>query len=190
MTMPPHAAAARRLVAAILAVLMLAVPALAHAGPRRDLSPEEQERRWKRVDMVRMWKMAEVLDLNEDEMAALIPLLRDYHNQWRTLAVKRETALKDLRSLAMAGDDTKAKEITSKTNEILELEDDLLKLRRTHYEAMKQHLSPTKLAKYLLFEIRFQREIQRFMNDARDGRRGPRGGRPFQSPPPSDEGFE
>jgi hypothetical protein len=120
---------------------------------------------WKQVEMVRIWKLTEVLNLDESEMPKIVPLVKDYNEAMRLRAHEREDVLRDLKAEYQKEKGQDEKAIKDDIKKILQLESELMSVRQDHYKKMEEVLSPERLAKYMVFEVRFHDEIQNFMSD-------------------------
>ncbi len=141
------------------------------------------KKHWEKIEMLRIWKLADVLDLKEDEMAKIIPAVRTYHAAMREKADERETAIQAIRVELRKKDAADAKKISESVKRALDLESEVVKIRQAHYKEMQKNLSAEQMGKYMVFEIRFQDEIRNWMKGM--GRGPGRGGRGMrgQGPP-------
>lgn len=122
-----------------------------------------------RLEMVRLYRLVELLDLNSDESARLFPVIQKYDLQFREIMEQKELAYAKLNELvkqtATADSDT-----NRTVDEILSLEQKAMKIRDSQYRELRKLLTADQTAKFLLFERRFQGELQRLLNDVRNQR--------------------
>ena len=137
---------------------------------RRNLpSAEERERVRKRINLIRMWRLTEELNLDEETGSKLFPLLRQYEEKRRDLAKKREELIFALKAQLKTGQphEDGIKAILKKWEEIRAEEQDL---NQKEKEDLKGILSIEQQAKYLLFQQEFTKEMRRMIADVRERR--------------------
>lgn len=130
---------------------------------------EERERVKKRIDMIRMWRLTEDLDLDEQTGSKLFPLLRHYEEKRRELAREREELLFALKGLLKSGkpQEERLRSLMKEWDEIRTKEQEL---NRKEKEDMKGILSIEQQAKYLIFQQEFMKEMRRMIADVREKR--------------------
>lgn len=139
-------------------------------------SRERMEKVRKRVEMIRMWRLTEELDLDEKTAARLFPILSKYDKKM----IKFQKNMFKLRRQRRAMQEGRARG-TADAGELLErlekIRSSMRKLQDEKYAELKKVLSPSQMLNYLDFEERFRREMREMLKDAR-GKRGSRRGRP------------
>ena len=127
-----------------------------------DEMPRERDltRVRKKVEALRAWQLTEVLNLDEETSSRLFPAMRQTDQErWKIEARNRELVREMSRSLEQSKPDPQ------RMDEILdELQSnrrELILVEQRHIERVRQILSPEDTARYLMFQIRFQREIKR-----------------------------
>jgi Spy/CpxP family protein refolding chaperone len=147
------------------------------------------KKHWEKIEMLRIWKLADVLKFEEDEMAKIIPIIRTYHATVRDKSNERESAIRNIRKELRKSKGMDSKKITQNVKRATDMEAEVVKIRQDHYRQMGKHLNAEQMGRYLIFEIRFQDEIRNFMTDIKGwrGRRGGRGRMRGQEPPSSVE---
>ena len=160
-------------------VLGMLAMGLVLSGGAWAAGPEDKV--WKQVEMVRLWKLSEILDLDEAELAKILPILKEYDRKMRELGKKREKAFKNLHREARKEDGWDKKMILAEVRNVLEFEREIMEVRQGHFRKMETILPPERLAKYMIFDLRFHDEIENFMRDMRH-RRG-KGERRFRDRP-------
>lgn len=150
-----------------------AVALLILLGFSDPLYAESDEKVWKQIEMVRMWKLAEVLDLKEADMTKIVPVIQEYNGEMRTRARERESLLKDMQRQSAPGQSV-SKDLSADVKRVLQIESEMGDLRQKHYQKMQKLLTTDRLVRYMVFEDRFHEEIRDFMNDMthRHGKRG------------------
>ena len=133
-------------------------------------SPEKREEIRKRIELIRMWKLTEELDLTEETGAKLFPILHKYdekrielHRECRNILEQLRKALED-----EAISDEAIEAAMDKVDKNSLAESDLTRQQR---EELKGVLSPRQQAKFVLFQREFHREIRKIIAEARERRR-------------------
>jgi len=177
----------------ILLVGLVQVPLVMAAekmAGERDLS-----RVRKKVEALRAWQLTEALNLDEGTSARLFPVMKEADQErWRLELSNRDLVRKLSRTLDGPKPDPEA------VNKILdELQSNrrrLLRVDERHMEKVRQILSPVDAARYLIFQIKFRREIRRKVAEAvRDRNRpdrleGPGGSDRMDDRSQADGGFD
>jgi len=144
--------------------------------PEDDQSPQAIEKRKKireRIELIRMWKLAEELQLIEETGAKLFPILRKYDEKWIQLQEERRTIMKGLRK-ALKDEGTSDKEFEAAMARMEEKAVVAVDLLRQQRQELKGILSPRQQARFVLFQRRFHREIRRIIAEARERKIGAR----------------
>ena len=131
---------------------------------------EKREKIRKRIELIRMWKLTEELDLTEETGAKLFPILHKYDEKRVELQKERKDIMNQLK---------KTLEDEATTDEAIEAAMDNVEknalaqsdLIRQQREELKGVLSPRQQAKFILFQREFHREIRKIIAEARERRR-------------------
>ena len=136
--------------------------------------PEKREEIRKRIELIRMWKLTEELDLTEETGAKLFPILHKYDEKRMELHKERRNTMNELRKALKdeATSDEAIQEVMNKLDKNTLTASDLTRQQR---EELKGILSPRQQAKFVLFQREFHREIRKIISEARERRRGTRG---------------
>jgi len=130
---------------------------------------EKREEIRKRIELIRMWKLTEELDLTEEIGAKLFPILHKYDEKRMALHKERRDIVNQLR---------KALENEVSSDEAIEAVMDILEkntlaeldLIRQQRKELKGILSPRQQARLILFQREFHREIRKIIAEARERR--------------------
>jgi hypothetical protein len=163
----------RRMLASVL-VFSVAVFLLPVSGGAFDGTPGEGDlkRVRKKVESLRAWRITEELDLDEETSARLFPVMREADEEgWRIEARNRSL----IRDMALQLKSTKPDPGVIKG--ILDgLQANRMEKARSenrHLKRVREILSPEDTARYLLFQLSFQRELKEKAARAfREGRKG------------------
>jgi Spy/CpxP family protein refolding chaperone len=122
-----------------------------------------------RLEMVRLYRLVELLELNSEESARLFPVIQKYDQQFREIMEQKEQAYAKLNELVKQTSAADS-DINRTVDEVLNLEQKAMKIRESEYRELRKQLTADQTAKFLLFEKRFQVELQRLLNDVRNQR--------------------
>lgn len=117
-----------------------------------------------RLRLMRMWKLTEYLNLDEETGAKLFPILNRYDDQRLALNEERVGLLKDIKTELdkETPDEKKLGQLLTKAEELrLKME----KINQDERNELKKVLSVKQQAKLLLFYRNFDRELYRIMRE-------------------------
>ena len=145
------------------------------------LSPEKRRKQLrKRIELMRMWRLTQELDLDEKTAVQLFSRLRPIdHERWN-LTQERRKLQRGLREASEMGkgDEARLRELMKALEKNREA---IAALEQKEIQSLDKLLTPRQKAKYLLFREHFERELRERIHEARrpDGPRhrpGPLGG--------------
>lgn len=117
-----------------------------------------------KVRLMRMWKLTEYLNLDEETGAKLFPILNRYDDQRLALNEERVGQLKEIKAELdkETPDEKKLGQLLTKAEELrLKME----KINQDERNELKKVLSVKQQAKLLLFYRNFDRELYRMMRE-------------------------
>lgn len=130
--------------------------------------PDQMERIEKKIEALRMWKVTQALDLDEKTSAALFPILNDFNKK----RVGAERGMQqNVQGLKKALGNKATGDLKGILEEIEKRHQELQKVKDEERSAVKKVLSLEQQAKYVLFQLDFEREIRKMIEEARQGRR-------------------
>jgi hypothetical protein len=145
-------------------------------GPGRGGPPSEEKREEirKKVEAIKIWRLTEVLKLDEKTSAKFLPLVSSIERKRRDLIRERMEAMRELHiSLESKNPDEKklrtTLELLNKNNH------EMMKLHEKEIEAARDYLTVEQQARYLIFQHEFQREMRGMIAGARGQGRGGKG---------------
>ncbi len=132
----------------------------------RDMPPPpEEDSPHKMIKAIKIWKLMEILDLDEEQMIKFFPRLKKIEKQRRSSFKKRRKLLGELKELL--GEEKSDKKILNVIKKIIEFD----KKKRKEEENLRKEvmlvLSVKQQAKFLLFEERFEEEIRKIIKGLR-----------------------
>ncbi len=140
---------------------------------QQPLRHQDAKRIHDRLRLMRMWKLTEYLNLDEETSAKLFPILNRYDDQRLALNEERVGVLKDIKSELdkETPDEKKLGEFLAKSEELrLKME----KINQDERNELKKVLSVKQQAKLLLFYRNFEYELYRMMRERKTIHKPPR----------------
>jgi uncharacterized membrane protein YgcG len=135
-------------------------------GRERDLT-----RVRKKVEALRVWQLSEVLNLDEVTSSKLFPAMREADEErWKIESRNREMMKEMTRILRKTDPDSQ--KLNPIFDELQANRRAMIRAEERHLERVRQVLSPEDTARYLIFQIKFQREIKRKAVQAYQERKG------------------
>ena len=159
--------------------------------PQPPPPPPPDEDMMNRIEMMKIWKLTELLKLSPEQSTQIFPILQRHEKQFREKAKQKDMIFQRLRvQLKVEGGGVSKAEAEKSIRDVMALEQEAMQLRKTMYDELANVLTSDQLAKYLIFESAFNDEISQMIRDIRQHRhRGPhpdnRGNPPDAPPPPS-----
>jgi len=154
-------------------VTVLAQPAATPApGEERQMTQERREELRKKVEGIWQQKLAEKLNLTDEEKAKVFPLLQQYNERQRALRQENRHLVRDLEDMIKAN--AKEKDLEKTIKALQENERKLLQTREEGFHKLARILPVDKQARYIVFQAEFRREIHRLIQKARHGEGGPK----------------
>jgi hypothetical protein len=145
--------------------------------PEDEPSSEKRERIRKRIETLRMWKLTEELDLDEDTSARLFPVLSKYDKERAKL---QHTIRKDIRELRRSLGSDQDADYQGMLDRLEKNHKEMQSIKDAEIKELKTILTAKQQAQYLLFHMQFKREMRRMIDNSRGkGRRGMKGDRMY-----------
>ena len=135
--------------------------------------PTEQQREEvrKKVEAVRLARLTETLQLDEETAAKFIPAITAIEQKRRALMKENHEAIRELKVMLHATPPDEAK-LKIAIDAIEKNRHEIFSLRDKEFSAAKDSLTVTQMARYLIFNQEFQQEMRGMMEGARHPRRG------------------
>lgn len=143
----------------------------ADQGPGDPPSEERREEIRKKIDAIRIWRMTEELKLDSGTSAKLSSLLSPIEQKRRENQREHMETMKNLRQLlrSQKPDEAKIKPLLDKLENN---QHSMQELRNAEVKAVKDVLSIEQQARFLVFQIEFEREMREMIAGARGGGQG------------------
>ncbi len=128
-------------------------------------SEQQMEKIRKRVETLRMWKLTEVLNLDEATASRFFPVLNEYDRKRMNIAHKMRKDMKELRKSVDTAPESELKDIISR------LRDNHRRLQKINDDEMSrlQDILPVRdMGKLIIFKQEFQRDMKKIISDVRE----------------------
>jgi hypothetical protein len=133
------------------------------SGDRR--KQPDPDRRWDRIEEFKKLKMIEELNLNEEESIKFYTKYNQMNTQFREIEKEKRKSINELEKIV--NDPSKTAELEKKIDYIEGLDQKLLSNRISFNSDIRKILSLEKIARYIIFEKNFMRELQTIVKDAK-----------------------
>lgn len=140
---------------------------LAPAAPRSPSVPEGR----RLIETIKIWKMTEALNLNEDQAAKLFPKLAQLEASRREFQ-RRQRLLRDELAELLKQRPLRDEEIKTRLDQLDRAETDFRGHEQAIRGGLRSILSLEQQARLALFEDRFETEMRSVILDLRQRRRG------------------
>lgn len=152
----------------LLLMIVILAPALLSAQPPGMRGQKKHPRR-EQIEILRIWKMTEELDLTEEQAGNFFPRLRADDKNIEKLEVERQSIFQELHREAMRGG-IDGKVLDKKIERISVIEEKILRNRVNFIKNLDDLLSPDQRAKLMVFRHRFRDRMENMMREARKNR--------------------
>ena len=155
-------------IALLIAVaLTLTSVAVAHAewgNGRRDKGDKQKVR--DRVEFIKMWKLTEALDLDQEMATKLFPLMNEFDQKQRDLRKKRSETMKQMgEELEKDASDPAA--LRSLIDQFKENERDMTNMRIQRLDALSKVLTDEQVATMIALAPKFESRVKELIGEAR-----------------------
>ena len=125
------------------------------------------------LELVRMWKLVEALDIDEEQAARVFPAFSRHRAAQLALQDKRTGQLRALRQL-LAGEDTDDDDLLEAIGKVRRVEDEERQLEKAFQDQLDGLLTARQQVRLLLFEGTFRTDLRDIVRRMRVGE-GPPG---------------
>jgi len=169
--------------------------AVAQPGPPDDRGMNRRHERrdraqaHQRVELMKMWKLTDALDLDQETAAKLFPLMNKYDSKIREIRKQRQEITKQMREeLKQSEPDSAA--LRRMIDAFKKNELDMSDMRIKKFEDMSEVLTAEQAARALLLIPRFENDMKKMIGEVREWRKHRRQmreeGEPLPPGPPAD----
>lgn len=138
----------------LIIILVAGSSLFAQNRPRKEMKPLQRIEQWERI------KLIEVLNMDEETTVRFFTRRRDNQMKVKEILDQRETALNDLESEIKNGTQAGDALFKEKVNKLLALDGKITSERENFIRSLSDLLSPVQIAKLIVFESKFRREVR------------------------------
>ena len=133
--------------------------------PKKFMGPPEEAR--KKIEELEKIKLMEILDLKEDVMLKFFSRRNDFLDKFHQLEVQKDRKIDDLKN---AIDNENEQSLKKRIDEINSLEENSMRTRTDFINSLGDILSNQQIAKVVVFERNFRRELWDMIMKHRKGK--------------------
>ncbi len=112
----------------------------------------------RQLEQIKIWQMTKEMSLPTDKAEKFFPLYNHYNDEMRAITNERKATIMSLDSAV--GSHAGESDISGRIKHILTLDDQLAATHVKFIKSLGEILSPMEVARYMVFEQRFDREIR------------------------------
>lgn len=117
------------------------------------------------IETIKMWKLTEKLDLNEEQTAIVFPAMKAHRQKMDSLETQGRKLIEELRQALF---DNNEKKISQLVEQALTLREAKCLSEIELMEKLRTVLSPKQQAEFLIFEIEFRESMIKFLQENRE----------------------
>jgi hypothetical protein len=155
----------------LLLFLMLGFAGAGMAEPPGDLdgppTKEQMEKVRSRIETLRMWKLTKALDLDERTSAQLFPLLNKYDKKRAEIEIIMRENMRELRESLRVKREGQLKSILDRLEQNHKA---MQSVKDAEWDEIKGILGAEQQAKFIIFQVEFDKEIKKIIEETRERR--------------------
>jgi len=137
----------------ILILTFMAASPLAWAKPMQN-----RRRMMEKIETIKMWKLMDALGLDSKTALKVFPIVKETDRKRMDLRLKQRNVMEKIESQLKRGKE-EGKSLDTLARQLFDLNDKISQLPREEYTKLKTVLTETQLARYLLFQKHFRKEL-------------------------------
>ena len=155
----------------IILIVVILVPGILTAQPPGKMGGRIMKQRREQMEMLRIWKMTDELELTEKQAEKFFPRLRSEDGRIEELENQRQTIFRELHQSVKEGK-INANELDAKIDKVAGIETEIIRKRAEFLKGMDGILSTEQRAKFMVFRHRFKARMMDMMQEAQRRRPG------------------
>ncbi len=112
----------------------------------------------KQLEQIKIWQMTKDMDLPTEKAEKFFPLYNGYNSQLLNISSERKAAIRALDSLLKDSPD--GSYLRKQVQQVMNLDEQLAEEHAKFMQSLEGILSPVEIARYIVFEQKFDREIR------------------------------
>ncbi len=146
----------------LIICLLLIVPVLNY-GQIRHKPPHRLWKGWAKVEQLEKLKLLEILDLDEETSIRFFARKNKHHKQQKRFIEQKDSLINVLNEIVETGKGENKNRILQVVNEINNIDIKLAENKKKFINSLTSLLSAEQIAKLVIFDSKFRREIADFI---------------------------
>jgi len=118
-----------------------------------------------KIEMMKMWKLTEHLDLSEEQAAKFFPRYKALEKELQEMDKSQGDLMKQINEMMEGGKEVKDKELNRIVKKTSDIQKQKIDKKWEFVENLGEVLTPEQKAKYIGFEIRFKHALRDAIRD-------------------------
>ena len=118
----------------------------------------------KEAKLIKKWKLTEYLDISEKQAEKFFPAVNELEKKLKDVRESKREYYLELEKMIESGE-YKSKRVYKITDELVDLNIEILNLKKEHLKNMNGILTPEQITKYAVFEKQFKKHLQNMINE-------------------------
>lgn len=119
--------------------------------------PPDQEP-FRNLEAIKLWKMAEYLELDQEQMGIIITIHREFSSRTSFLQETRRILIEDLRQRIQQ--ESSEEQLLTAVDSLVKIDNQLIALRQEERDKVFEIFTPLQQAKFFIFQIEFARQVR------------------------------
>ncbi|MCP2518894.1 hypothetical protein NLC26_02920 [Candidatus Aminicenantes bacterium AC-708-M15] len=150
----------------LLIIFLISSPLIIFPQIEKKSKTDKEEEIRRHLQIFRMWEMTKALDLTEEQASKIFPILNRLEKEKAELNRRIGEKIRDLREL-LREEKLNSNLIKEKLDKIKDLKKQIQKIDSEIEKLLEDNLTIEQQAKYILFSIRFMKDLREKINRAR-----------------------
>ena len=129
----------------------------------RHVDPKERGR----IEIMKMWKLTEHLNLSEEQATRFFPRYQNMREGIEVLNVRQKELVEEYKKMMEKGDGINDDDFNRLMKQFQEIEETKVKEKFRFVHDLSDVLTPDQRARYVMFEVRFKHELQKALREER-----------------------
>lgn len=122
-----------------------------------------------RMEMMKIWKMTEFLDLSEEQAEKFFPRYKALSKELEEMSKQQREVMMAIKEILKGDKEIQGKEIDKIVQKASEIEKKKIDKKQEFIEGLGDVLTARQKAKYIVFEIRFKNQLREAIRHKRPG---------------------
>jgi len=115
-----------------------------------------------KLETLKIWKLIDYLQLTDKQADRFLPRFRNFEKDIHQMQISKDKKTKDLLNKIRMG---KTKGLNDDVNAILDIDIKMSRRKKEFFNGVRGIISEEQMAKMIVFEYQFRREVRRMIED-------------------------